>query len=85
MMEKLDRRQTMKDVEPERARALIELTAQLASVSGGEEPSFIIGMRSSELRELEDIGWEENDLRELDGEVVIDAPFHRVKSSVNQS
>mgnify|MGYP001313230943 CR=1 FL=1 len=145
MLEKLDRRRTMEDVEPERARALIEQTAQfaaslgfspcadfmkafalfgdvdasqctevfpmgneegkpmyisgpfndaakqhailaqLASVSGGEEPSFIIGMRSSELRELEDIGWEENDLRELDGEVVIDAPFHRVKSSVNQS
>lgn len=37
----------------------------------------MIGMRSSELRGLEDMGWEENDLRELDGEVVIDAPFHK--------
>lgn len=149
MMERLGSQQEMEDAEPERARALIEQTAQFAaslgfspcadfmkafalfgdvdasqcnevfpmgnaegkpmyisgpfddaakqrailaqlqSVTGGEEPLFIVGMRSSELGELKDIGWEEIDQSDVDDEVddgalEDDVRFDRIESSTNQ-
>lgn len=45
------------------------IMSQLMSVSGGETPSFIVGMASSDLQGMQNIGREESDPNDFDGEV----------------